>query len=40
MVFGFFEFLRFIFCIGGVRGFLNFDKETGKENLVRTDGRL
>lgn len=33
------EFLRLTSCTGGARGFLNSDKETGKENLARTDGR-
>lgn len=26
-------------CTGGAKGFLNSDKETGKENLERMDGR-
>lgn len=33
------ELLRLTSCTAGARGFLNSDKETGKENLARTDGR-
>jgi hypothetical protein len=31
--------LQLTSCTGGARGLLNSDKETGKENLARTDGR-
>lgn len=33
------QLLQLTSCTGGARGFLNSDKETGKENLARTDGR-
>lgn len=33
------ELLRLTSCTGGASGFLNSDKEMGKENLARTDGR-